>query len=224
MRIFIVEDDPVLADSLLFSMKRAGHVAGLAANGAEAAAILVQESYDLVILDLGLPGMSGFQVLKRLREAGNHVPVLILTAQDAIENRVKGLDLGADDYLTKPFDLSELEARMRALLRRTSYKNSNQIHLGPLCFETAGRRAVVGENVIELSARETCVLESLILRTGLVVSKEQIRENLHGWDEDVSDNAIEVYVHRLRKKLEESGIVIRAIRGLGYLMSCSNDA
>ncbi len=224
MRILIVEDDTVLTDSLVFSMKRAGYVVGLATNGGEADAILAHEAYDLVILDLGLPRMDGFHVLQRLRERGNHVPVLILTAQDALENRVRGLDLGADDYLTKPFDLPELEARMRALLRRADYRNSNQVRLGPLCFDTAGRRAVVGEQMIELSARETCVLELLVLRAEHVVSKEQIRDNLHGWDEDVSDNAIEVYIHRLRKKLGNSGIVIRTIRGLGYLMDCSNDA
>lgn len=223
MRIFIVEDDPVLSDSLVFSMKRAGHVVGWAANGADADAILTHETYDLVILDLGLPRMDGFQVLDRLRERDNDVPVLILTAQDTLENRVKGLDLGADDYLTKPFDLPELEARMRALLRRANHRNSNEVRLGLLTFDATGRCATIGDQRIDLSSREICVLELLVLRAGRVVSKEQIRENLHGWDEDVSDNAIEVYIHRLRKKLDGCSVTIRTIRGLGYLMSCSNE-
>jgi len=222
MRILVVEDDAILADGLLHSISGAGYIPDWVSTGEDADDALNEEVHDLVILDLGLPRMGGFQVLERLRKRKSRVPVLILTARGALEDRVTGLDLGADDYLSKPFDLPELEARIRALLRRAYSNNSNELCLGALRFDTKARRVKLGDDPVEVSAREMGVLETLIRRAGSVVSKEQISESLCNWSEDVSDNAIEVYVHRLRRKLENSDIVIRTIRGLGYLMDLSN--
>jgi two-component system OmpR family response regulator len=157
-------------------------------------------------------------VLKRLRRRGATVPVLVLTARDALAARVKGLDLGADDYLTKPFDLPELEARARALIRRGQSGGSSLLTHGPLTLDTSGRRATLAGVALELSARELGVLEVLMLRSGRVVNKDQLAEQLYSWDDEVGSNAIEVYVHRLRKKLEPAGVAIRTIRGLGYLL------
>ncbi len=218
MRILIVEDDPVLADGLTRSLKQADFAVDCAHDGEEADHVLAAQNYELVILDLGLPKLDGFDVLKRLRRRGATVPVLVLTARDALADRVKGLDLGADDYLTKPFDLPELEARVRALIRRGQSGGSSLLTHGPLSLDTSGRRATLNGSPLELSAREIGVLEVLMLRSGRVVSKEQLAEQLYGWDEEVGANAIEVYVHRLRKKVEPAGVAIRTIRGLGYLL------
>ena len=218
MRILIVEDDPVLADGLTRSLRHSDFAVDCAQDGAQADLILAAQNYDLVILDLGLPKLDGFEVLRRLRRRGGTVPVLVLTARDALADRVKGLDLGADDYLTKPFDLPELEARVRALIRRGQSGGSSLLTHGPLKLDTSGRRATLDGAQLELSARELGVLEVLMLRSGRVVNKEQLTEQLYGWDEEVGSNAIEVYVHRLRKKLEPAGVVIRTIRGLGYLL------
>lgn len=224
MRVLIVEDDPTLADGLSHSLTKAGYAVDCARHGEAADHMLVGQSYDLVILDLGLPKLNGFEVLSRLRRRGSQVPVLILTARDAIQDRVKGLDLGADDYIAKPFDLAELEARARALIRRGQYGASAQLSLGQLTLDAAGRRVMLSGQPLELSARELAVLEIFLLRAGKVVDKEHILERLCNWDEDIGDNAIEVYVHRLRKKLEQSDIRIRTIRGLGYLLEQVKDA
>jgi len=218
MRLFIVEDDPVLADGLTRSLRAADYAVDSSADGAEADHLLASQHYDLVILDVGLPHLDGFEVLQRLRRRGSRVPVLILTARDALGDRVKGLDLGADDYLTKPFDLPELEARVRALIRRGQSGGASVITHGSLTLDTAGHRATLNGEPLELSAREIGVLEVLMLRSGRVVNKEQLAEQLYGWDEEVGPNAIEVYVHRLRRKLEPAGVTIRTIRGLGYLL------
>ncbi|MFN7086231.1 MAG: response regulator [Burkholderiales bacterium] len=218
MRILIVEDDPVLADGLTRSLRHADYAVDCIGDGAEADHILSAQSYDLVILDLGLPKIDGFEVLRRLRRRGIKTPVLVLTAHDALQDRVKGLDLGADDYMTKPFDLPELEARARALIRRGQSGGSSLLSHGALTLDTAGRRATLNGQPLDLSARELGVLEVLMLRSGRVVGKEQLAEQLYGWDEEVGANAIEVYVHRLRRKLEPAGVMIRTIRGLGYLL------
>ncbi len=223
MRILIVEDDVILADGLLRSLKDARYAADVVTNGEDADNVLMQEVYDIVILDLGLPRLNGYQVLQRLRKRQDKIPVLILTARGTLEDRVKGLDLGADDYLTKPFDLPELEARVRALLRRAFSENSNELCLGPLCFDIKMQRVTLGGDTLEISAREMSVLETLLRRVGSVVSKEQILESLCNWDEDLSSNAIEVYIHRLRKKFGNSGVIIRTIRGLGYLLDNSHN-
>jgi two-component system, OmpR family, response regulator len=213
-----VEDDPVLADGLTRSLRAADYAVDCLDDGAEADHVLNAQHYDLVILDLGLPKLDGFEILRRLRRRGSRIPVLVLTARDALEDRVRGLDLGADDYLGKPFDLLELEARLRALIRRGQSGGSSLIEHGALALDTAGRRATLNGEPLELSARELGVLEVLMLRSGRVVNKEQLAEQLYGWDEEVGANAIEVYVHRLRKKLEPAGVAIRTIRGLGYLL------
>jgi two-component system OmpR family response regulator len=218
LRILLVEDDPVLGDGLERAFFATGYQVDRLASGADADAALATHEYDLVILDLGLPGMDGLEVLRRLRHRGGRAPVLIVTARDAVGDRVTGLDLGADDYLAKPFDLAELEARSRALLRRGQAGGSPQISLGPLVFDSVGRRAVVDGQALELSAREFGVLELLVGRSGRVVAKEHLAERLSRWGEEIGANAVEVYVHRLRRKLESSGLVIRTIRGLGYLI------
>jgi len=218
MRILIVEDDPVLADGLTRILKQSEYAVDCATDGAQADHVLATQSYDLVILDLGLPKLDGFEVLRRLRRRGAAAPVLVLTARDAVQDRVKGLDLGADDYLTKPFDLQELEARVRALIRRGQSGGSSLLVHGGLELDTAGRRATLNGEPFDLSARELGVLEVLMMRSGRVVGKEQLAAQLYGWEEEVGANAIEVYVHRLRRKLEPAGVNIRTIRGLGYLL------
>lgn len=224
MRILIVEDDSVLADGLTQALRQSGYAVDWAKTGAEADQALSQPVHDLVILDLGLPVLGGFEVLRRLRARNTPTPVLILTARDALEDRVTGLDLGADDYLVKPFNLPELEARVRALLRRGSGVSAATISLGSLSYDTVGRRVLVGQQPVDVSAREMGVLEALLLRAGKVVNKEQLVEHLCDWGEEVGINAIEVYVHRLRKKIEHSGVQIRTIRGLGYLLESSDAA
>jgi len=218
MRILIVEDDPVLADGLTRSLRQSDYAVDHVGDGQQADHALTGGTYDLVILDLGLPRLDGFEVLKRLRRRGSHTPVLVLTARESLDDRVKGLDLGADDYLTKPFELPELEARVRALIRRGQSGGAARLSHGPLTLDTAGRRAWLGGEPLDLSSRELGVLEVLMLRSGRVVNKDQLAEQLFGWDEEVGSNAIEVYMHRLRRKLEHAGIKIRTIRGLGYLL------
>lgn len=218
MRILIVEDDTQLADGLMASLEQVGYAVDWAKNGEEADYILSRQEYDLTVLDLGLPKMDGFQVLRRLREHKPQAPVLILTARDALDDRVRGLDLGADDYMTKPFELPELEARIRALLRRSRWGNSELVRLGRLSFDVLGRRLYRDGLPLDLPARELGIFELLLQRAGKVVSKEQLLESLYGWEGETGDNAIEVYIHRLRKRLEGGGVVIATVRGLGYLM------
>ena len=218
MRVLIAEDDPLLADGLTRSLRGADYAVDCVTDGGEADHVLTAQNYDLVILDLGLPRLDGYEVLRRLRRRGSRTPVLILTARDALDDRVKGLDLGGDDYITKPFDLPELEARVRALIRRGQSGGGSVLSHGSLTLDTVGRRATLAGESLDLSARELGVLEVLMLRSGRVVNKDQLAEQLYGWDEEVGPNAIEVYVHRLRRKLEPAGVTIRTIRGLGYLL------
>ena len=218
MRVLIAEDDQVLADGLLRALRASGFAADHVACGSEADAALASHEFDMVILDLGLPKLHGLEVLRKLRARGSSVPVLILTAADSVEQRVKGLDLGADDYMAKPFSLQELEARVRALTRRGLGSASTIIKHGPLSFDATGRICHINEQMIELSARELSLLEVLLQRAGRLVSKDQLVERLCEWGEEVSNNAIEVYVHRLRKKIEQGPIRIATVRGLGYCL------
>jgi two-component system, OmpR family, response regulator len=216
MRILVAEDDAVLADGVMTSLRQHGFAVDWVNNGVEANSALEAEHFDLLILDLGLPGKPGLDVLKRLRGRDSHVPVLILTARDAVEDRVRGLDAGADDYLAKPFDLAELEARVRALTRRGMAGSPTLVRHGALSYDQVGRVARLSEQVLELSAREVSLLEIFLQRAGRLVSKDQLVSHLCEWGEEVSPNAIEVYVHRLRKKLEPGGVRIVTVRGLGY--------
>lgn len=219
MRILIAEDDQVLADGLLRSLRGSGAVVSHVANGSEAdTALMTSSEFDLLILDLGLPKMHGLEVLKKLRGRGDALPVLILTAADSVEERVQGLDYGADDYMAKPFALSELEARVRALTRRGMGGVSSTIKHGPLVYDQAGRVATIDGKMVELSARELGLLEVLLQRAGRLVSKDQLVERLCEWGDEVSNNAIEVYIHRLRKKIERGPIRIATVRGLGYCL------
>jgi two-component system, OmpR family, response regulator len=218
MRVLIAEDDQVLADGLLRSLRAAGFAVDHVATGSQADAALASHGFDLVILDLGLPKLHGLDVLKRLRSRGATMPVLILTAADSVEQRVKGLDAGADDYMAKPFSLQELEARVRALSRRGLGTASTVIKHGPMTFDATGRVCYINEQMVELSAREVSLLEVLLQRAGRLVSKDQLVERLCEWGEEVSNNAIEVYVHRLRKKIEQGPIRIATVRGLGYCL------
>jgi two-component system, OmpR family, response regulator len=217
MRILIAEDDRIIADGLCRSLRQNGFAVDSASNGMDAETALMTNHYDLLILDLGLPRLSGLEVLRRMRARDNKTPVLILTALDGTNDRVKGLDLGADDYMGKPFDLAELEARVRALTRRSN-GSAPVMHYGALTYDQVGRVAEVNGQSLDLSARELGLLEILLTRVGRLVSKDQLVDQLCGWGEEVSHNAIEVYVHRLRKKLEPAGVRIATVRGLGYCL------
>ena len=218
MRILIAEDDAVLSDGLQRTLRQSTYTVECAATGDEADAKLSSQTYSLVILDLGLPRMEGLEVLRRLRARGSRTPVLILTARDRLEDRVAGLDMGADDYLVKPFQLAELEARVRALIRRGQGGTGSVIELGPLRYDMKGRRVFIRDEPVELSARELGVFEVLVLRIGRVVSKEDLVAHLVDEGDGINAGAIEVYVHRLRKKLEDAQVLIRTVRGLGYLL------
>ena len=219
MRILIAEDDRVIADGLLRALRASGAAVDHVASGTEAdAALMTNKEFDLLILDLGLPKMHGLEVLRRLRARGSSLPVLILTAADSVDERVKGLDLGADDYMAKPLSLQEIEARVRALVRRRMGGASDSIRHGPLVYDQAGRVASIDGKMVDLSARELGLLEVLLQRSGRMVSKDQLVERLCEWGEEVSNNAIEVYIHRLRKKIEKGPIRIATVRGLGYCL------
>jgi two-component system OmpR family response regulator len=218
MRILIAEDDPVLACGLQHTLRQSGYAVDWVKDGAEADAGIVTDEFDLVILDISLPKLSGIEVLKRLRARNSRVPVLMLTALDSVTDRVRGLDAGADDYLAKPFQLAELEARVRALTRRGMSGAPTLVKHGRLSFDQVGRVAAVDGERLELSARELNLLEVFLQRPGRLVHKDQLVEHLCEWGEEVSTNAIEVYVHRLRKKLEPCGVRISTVRGVGYCL------
>jgi two-component system, OmpR family, response regulator len=216
MRILVAEDDAVLADGVTRTLRQSGYAVDWVKNGTEADSALDTDDFDLLILDIGLPKKSGLDVLRRLRARDSRLPVLILTALDGVNDRVRGLDAGADDYLAKPFALSELEARVRALTRRGMAGAPTLLHHGALTYDQVGRIARINGDPLELSAREVSLLEIFLQRAGRLVSKDQLVSHLCEWGEEVSPNAIEVYVHRLRKKLEPGGVRIVTVRGLGY--------
>jgi two-component system OmpR family response regulator len=224
LRILVVEDDTVLAAALTRALNQTAYTVDLAENGSEANSALDSAEYDLVVLDLALPKVDGLAVLGRLRDRRVRVPVLVLSARDSLEDRVKGLDAGADDYMTKPFDLPEFEARVRALLRRGQNHATNLVRHGRLELDLGARRVFHDGKPIDFSLREYAVMEILMSRQGKVVTKEQMFDRLFGWGEDVGTNAVEVSVHRVRKKLEPYGIEIRTVRGMGYLIEKAADA
>ena len=221
MRILVAEDDAILAEGVARTLRQSGYAVDWVQNGAEADSALETDDFDLLILDIGLPKKSGFDVLKRLRARESRVPVLILTALDGVNDRVRGLDAGADDYLAKPFELAELEARVRALTRRGMAGGPTLLRHGALTYDQVGRVARLDGEALELSAREVSLLEIFLQRAGRLVSKDQLVSHLCEWGEEVSPNAIEVYVHRLRKKLEPGGVRIVTVRGLGYSLEKS---
>ena len=221
LRLLIVEDNEHLAQSLSKVFQAKGYAVDCASRGEDADQALHAQPYDLVILDLCLPDIDGLEVLRRLRQRKSKVPVLILTARDSLQKRVDGLNLGADDYLGKPFALAELEARAGALIRRGVGGQSSLLQLGRLSLDTIGRVARIEDVVLDLPRRELCLLELLLLQAGQVVAKQTLLAKLFGFDDEAGLNAIELYVHRLRKKLEPAGVHVRTIRGLGYLMDRS---
>jgi DNA-binding response OmpR family regulator len=216
MRILIVEDDSLLGDGIQAGLRQAGFAADWVRDGLAADAALAAERFAAVVLDLGLPRLSGLELLRRLRAAGNAVPVLILTARDAVADRVAGLDAGGDDYVVKPFDLDELAARLRALVRRAHGQAAATLRVGELELDPAAHAARFAGRPVELSAREFAVLQALTLNAGRVLSREQLEQALYGWGEEVESNAIEVHIHHLRRKLRAE--LIRTVRGVGYTL------
>lgn len=216
MRVLVVEDDALLADGLTRALTRAGHAVEHVAFGKHANARLTDDEFDLVVLDIGLPDIDGFEVLRRLRQRKSSANVLVLTARDAIEDRVHGLDLGADDYLTKPFSLTEFEARVRALLRRSASPPA-RLTIGAMTIDVGAKRIRIHDRPVDLTPREWALLELFLASPGRVLSKDQIAERLFTFDEQLSANAIEVHVSRLRGKIEPGGVHIRTVRGFGYL-------
>ena len=218
MRLLIVEDDAMLADGLARSLRQSGYAVDWVDSAERAQLAVEHETFDLVVLDVGLPGIDGFELLRRLRRGEHYVPVIVVTARDAVSDRVRGLDLGADDYLVKPFAFEELEARVRALIRRGRTPTTPRLAFGPLVLDLVARDARVGGEPLDLTAREWALMELFVTQPGVALSKERIVQSLSSWDEKLSHNAIEVYVSRLRAKLEPAGVSIRTVRGFGYLL------
>jgi two-component system OmpR family response regulator len=217
MHVLLVEDDAVLADGLSRILEGYGMRVEVLGNGGVADQVLQHSEAAVAVLDIGLPGIDGFEVVRRLRARGSAMPVLLLTARDAVEDRVRGLETGADDYLVKPFATAELVARIKALARRNAPKPT-LLSLGDLTLDSAAKRARIKERVLELSVREWAVLEYLLANGGRVVSKQQIIDAILPWGDDLTLNAVEVYVSRLRLKIGDAGIAIRTIRGFGYML------
>jgi two-component system response regulator TctD len=218
MRILLVEDNQTLAEWLGRTLRKEHYTVDWIDNGADADFALRSESYSLVILDLALPKLDGKEVLRRMRARNDNTPVMILTADNSMNTRVSELDHGADDYMAKPFDVAELEARIRVLLRRTSRFSNPLVVCGDLCLDTNTKEFSLAGQALPLTPRERAVLEVLITKTGTTVSKQALAHSLFSMDEDVSPDAIEIYVHRLRKKLEKSVVCIVTLRGFGYLL------
>lgn len=216
MRLLLVEDDVMVASGIKLGLTNAGHTVDWVGSAERAEQALDKDSFDLAIVDIGLPGIDGLELTRRLRGRGLTMPVLILTARDALHDRVQGLDLGADDYMLKPFELPELLARLRALLRRSQAATSAVLGLGPLEMDTAQRRVMLAGQPMDLGPREWTVLEYLLLQAPKPAAKDKLLAALTGWDKEITPNAIEVYVSRLRAKLEPAGVALRSIRGFGY--------
>jgi len=218
MRVLVVEDDDAIAEALRFALQQAGYVVDHVIDGAAADAALKHDTFSLLVLDLGLPKLDGFEVLKRLRARNSLFPVLVLSARDTPEEKATCFDIGADDYLVKPFSVVELQARVRALLRRTQGGGQPTLSYGSLTFDPASRTAGLEGKLLALSVQELALLEVLIRRFGRVVAKDKLIEELYSYGEDRSYNAIEVFVSRLRKKIAGSGVTVRTAYGRGYAL------
>lgn len=216
LRVLLVEDNDLLGSAVKTGLEQAGHTVDWLRDGKIAERTLRDEEPDALVLDLGLPGMDGLSLLRKLRKRGSDLPVMILTARDMIEDRINGLDAGADDYLAKPFDLGELTARLRAIARRHGGRSSPLIEHHGLLFEPATRRVTLEGEPVELSNKALAILEALLERPGVPLSRQKLEQTVYGWDNGVESNAIEVHVHHLRKKLGKDRI--RTIRGLGYMI------
>ena len=214
MRVLLIEDDAMIGASVQKGLRQDGFSIDWVRDAQAGETALATHAYDAVLLDLGLPGKGGAEVLKSLRRAGSDIPVLIITARDAVGDRVAGLDSGADDYIVKPFDLDELAARIRAVVRRRSGRADPVVTVGDVTFDAASHRVTLGENEVTLSARELAVLEALLDRPGAILSRAQLEERLYGWGEEVGSNTVEVFIHALRRKLGTD--FIRTVRGVGY--------
>lgn len=221
MRVLLVEDNSKLNESLAKILKQSGYAIDCIRDGIEADHVLCTQQYDAAILDLNLPGIDGLEVLRRLRHRGSEIPVLILTARGGLNDRVAGLNLGADDYLSKPFQLAELEARLRALIRRAQGRGNPLVRVGPLEYESVGRSFHLNDRQLVLRPKEHAVLEVLTLRAGKAVSKELLYEKIFGLDATTNQEVVEIYVHRLRKQFEGSGVRIVTLRGLGYVLEAA---
>lgn len=221
MRVLVVEDDELLGDALQAGLRQAGFAVDWLRDGASADAALDTEPFSVVVLDVGLPRLSGLQLLRRLRDRGDTTPVLLLTARDELDDRVRGLDAGADDYVVKPVALPELAARLRALVRRSHGSAAGELRVGELAIDIAARRVRFAGREVELSPREFAVLLELAQNAGRVLSREQIEARLYEWDRALESNAIEVHIHHLRRKLEPDAI--RTIRGVGYLLPAAQE-
>jgi two-component system, OmpR family, response regulator QseB len=217
MRLLLVEDDSMIGESVRLGLRQDGFVVDWVQDGRAAELALANEPYALMLLDLGLPKKDGIEILKTLRANNNAIPVLVLTARDTVAQRISGLDLGADDYLVKPFDLDELSARVRALLRRQSGRTESVVRFGDLVMNPATHQVLLADKDIALSAKEFAVLHALIDRPGAVLSRQQLEQRLYGWNEEIESNTIEVHIHNLRKKL--GGDLIRNVRGVGYTVA-----
>jgi DNA-binding response OmpR family regulator len=215
MRILVVEDNELVADAIVRGLAMAGFAVDRAANAEFALAALAAEHFDLTLLDIGLPGADGLTLLRRLRSDGKALPVMVLTARDTLATKVEALDLGADDFLMKPFEQAELAARCRALIRRSNLSTSGQLALGRMRIDVTGRQLQIDGTLVELTGREWLILEFLALNASRVVSKERLQQAIVTWDQALTPNAVEVYVSRLRSKLGDAA-TIRAVRGLGY--------
>lgn len=227
MRLLLVEDDVMVASGIKLGLTGAGYAVDWVGSGERALDALKADSFDAAIVDLGLPKMDGLELTRLMRSSGYSLPILILTARDALQDRVQGLDFGADDYMVKPFELPELLARLRALLRRSQAATSSSISYGPITLDTAMRQATaqtpLGAQHIELGPREWTVLEYLMLQAPKPAAKEKILAALTGWDKEITANAVEVYISRLRSKLGSHGIELRSIRGFGYRLELATD-
>ncbi len=224
MRLLLVEDDVMVASGIKLGLSDAGYAVDWVASAERAEEVLATETFDAAVIDIGLPRMDGLELTQRLRKAGHALPVMILTARDALQDRVQGLDLGADDYMVKPFELPELLARLRALLRRSQAATTAVLSFGPLEMDTANRRATVAGQTLELGPREWTVMEYLLINAPKPASKEKLLHALTGWDKEITPNAVEVYISRLRAKLEPHGLALRSIRGFGYRLELLGDA